>query len=106
MPTCGRPVSVSSVWTEMTGVFGTGPIPVSGFTGAGFAGGGGVEADVVGAGVEGTGVAVFFGLLSPLHAALASRAVTASDAATTRSGRGEAIYESSSIGAGRAAGCA
>src|SRR4051794_5312675 len=90
-PTWGRPGSVSSIFTEITGDVGTRPIPVKGFFGAGLGGGGVVEADVVGAGLDGTGVEVFLGLLSPLQAALARRAVTASDAATRRSGRGEVI---------------
>ena len=32
MPTCGRPEAVSSTLTEMTGVVGAGPSPVSGLT--------------------------------------------------------------------------
>src|SRR3954447_17138119 len=86
-PTCGPPGSVSSIFTEITGDVGTPPMPVNGFFGAGFGGGGVVDADVVGAGLDGGGVEVFLDLLSPLQAALARRAVTASDAATTRSGR-------------------
>src|SRR4051794_10633822 len=89
-PTCGRPGSVSSIFTEITGDLGTPPIPVNGFFGAGLGGGGVVDADVVGAGLDGGGE-VFLDLPSPLQAALARRAVTASDAATTRSGRCEVI---------------
>src|SRR5689334_14136120 len=91
MPTCGRPGAVSSILTEIVGVVGTAPMPVYGFLGAGLGGGGGVDdeegAVVVGAGE--LGGADFFGLLSPLHAAVASSAITASAATERRSGRAE-----------------
>src|SRR4051812_30251357 len=87
MPTCGRPGSVSSILTEMTGDRGTAPSPVNGFLAAGGAGVVGAALDVVGTGLVGTAEAVFFGLLSPPQAAALSTAVTASDAVSRRSGR-------------------
>src|SRR3954453_11674216 len=78
MPRCGRPGAVSSILTEMVGVVGTPPIPVYGFLAGG---GGGVLVGVAEVDVVVGAADVFFGLLSPPHAALARSAVTASEAA-------------------------
>src|SRR5689334_14283644 len=86
MPTWGRPGAVSSIFTEMTGDRGTPPMPVNGFTGGGAAG----VVLTAGVGVVGellVGLADFFGLPPPPHAAVTSSAATASDAASTRTGR-------------------
>src|SRR5882757_5867216 len=80
---CGRPGPVSSILTATVGVVGTAPMPVYGFF-TGGAGGAGVGVGVVAVLVVGVTDADFFGLLSPPHAAVASKAATASDAAMAR----------------------